>query len=273
LISVQADIWHNIAVTNPIPPIGPARGWYPDPAQSGHERYWDGQQWTHVVRRAEQIEPTPWARGKIDRPMATVKDPALDLPVAGWWRRFGSGVIDTVIGWVLTGLIVAIVAPGYWARLQSLFIDYSNEVQALMLAGDNPFISAPGPLTVAVSNLMMAGGAVMLVSTVVFMGTWGATIGQRLCGLTVVRAPLPMAVLTARPDLKYTPDKPGWMRAISKGIAWSLLSAGGSIFMIIQLVNALMPLWQRRHQSVTDLLASTIVIRQTKTIGQPDSTV
>ena len=32
-------------------------GWYPDPQQTGTQRYWDGERWT------EQVAPMPEARG------------------------------------------------------------------------------------------------------------------------------------------------------------------------------------------------------------------
>ncbi len=36
------------AMTEPstTPPPAPPAGWYPDPAGSGHQSYWDGERWT-----------------------------------------------------------------------------------------------------------------------------------------------------------------------------------------------------------------------------------
>ena len=39
----------------------PAAGWYPDPTQSGRQRYWDGQSWTEQYQGqvAETAKPSP----------------------------------------------------------------------------------------------------------------------------------------------------------------------------------------------------------------------
>lgn len=36
-----------------------AAGWYPDPGDSGRERFWDGQSWTPAVRDVELSQPHP----------------------------------------------------------------------------------------------------------------------------------------------------------------------------------------------------------------------
>ncbi len=239
----------------------PPRGWYPDPVGPHRERYWDGDHWTQVVRRSEVIEPTPWAVNRVDRPLPKVKDPALDLPLASWGRRFGSGLVDTLIGWVLAIGLVLIVSPGFFSHVWSLYLTYVGDLQGALLTGGNPWTVSATSLQTGVSTLMMVVGGVIAVYSIVFMGTWGATLGQRLCGIKVVRSPLPLAVLAAHPELTFTVQKPGWLRAFSKGLGWALFSTGGSLFILIQLANVLLPLWHRRKQSLTDLLANTLVIR------------
>ena len=48
------------------PPVPPGRhaapsGWYPDPIDGSHERYWDGWQWSRNTRAREGAAPTPTA--------------------------------------------------------------------------------------------------------------------------------------------------------------------------------------------------------------------
>jgi len=41
-----------------------AAGWYPDYADAGQQRYWDGEQWTHFVHRLVDEEKRGWRRRK-----------------------------------------------------------------------------------------------------------------------------------------------------------------------------------------------------------------
>lgn len=235
----------------------PPRGWYTDPVHPHLERYWDGARWTQVVRHAEIIE----LKNPEHQPQATPTDPALDLPLAGWWRRFGSGIVDTVIAWVLTFVILATATPDFLRHWWSVNVEYSLQLQQSLLSGQ---VVAPSTAwETASSYLLLFLGGVTAVYCVVFLGTWGATLGHRLMGITVVKAPIPASLIASHPDITFTVEKPGWLRSISKGLGWALFSTGGSVFTLIQLVNALLPLWQKRKQSVTDLFASTLVIRST----------
>jgi uncharacterized RDD family membrane protein YckC len=214
-----------------------------------------------VVRRAEVIEAKPWAAKEVDRPHRALKDPALELPLSGWGRRFASGLIDTVIGWALTLGLLFIFAPSFLTHLGDSYMEYVRQLQGVILTGGNAFSIQPTALQYAVSTLLLAAGGVVAVYSIVFMGTWGATIGQRLCGITVVKAPLPVAILEQNPQITFKVEKPGWVRSFFKGLAWAFFSTGGSIFILVQLVNALLPLWHKRKQSLTDLFANTLVIR------------
>ena len=65
-------------------------GWYPDPDQTGRERLWDGQAWTHHLRKAA----------------GTVRLSPRTIALA-----VGSGVLGLL-------LIVALVASGTGSRAQ-----------------------------------------------------------------------------------------------------------------------------------------------------------
>ena len=251
--AASLGVWQNRGVNdlNSQPP----RGWYADPARAGQERYWDGSQWTQVVRGTTTIEPK-----KGFTPRSTESDPALDLPLAGWLRRFGSGVIDTVVSWVLFAVVLAVGAPKYVNRWYTLYLQYGREVLSAMGKG----IPEPAAaLTNATTTLMLGFGGITALYTIIMLGISGATLGHRAMGVKVVKAPIPQRwVMGAQP--KFTVEKPGWMRSISKGLGWALFSTATSWLMVIQLLNVLMPLWHRRKQSVTDIFASTLLIRNQK---------
>jgi len=235
----------------PVPP--PPSGWYPDPAHPQLERFWDGTTWTQVVRQAVAQPPKP----------APVRpgDPALQLPLSGWWRRFGSGMIDTVIAWIAAIALLLLATPGFLTGFWRDYLAWAYDIQTAMATPGTALPLPTAQLQQEMSSLMLAVGGVTAIYSIVFLGTWGATLGHRACGIKVIKAPLPPALLPADSDKPFTEQKPGWLRAISKGLGWALFSTGGNLFILIQLANALLPLWHKRKQSITDLLANTLVVR------------
>ena len=212
-----------------------------------------------MVRHAEIIE----MKNPMSQPMAVSKDPALDLPLSGWWRRFGSGIADTIIAWALTFAMLAIATPDFLSRLWSVNVDFLRQIKQAATGGQ---VVIPGtPWQTANSYFLLILGGVTAVYCIVFLGTWGATLGQRLLGIKVVKAPLPVPLIATQTNYTFHEEKPGWLRSISKGLGWALFSSGGQLFILVQLANALVPLWHKRKQSVTDLFAGTLVIRNTPT--------
>jgi len=97
-----------------------APGWYPEPSNPGHSRYWDGQQWTdHVLPTATIGVPSAWA----------VPNDRRGLPLWGWLLIGATGLLlmllaPPVFGVVaLIVLVTAIVAlatnSATWMRLPS----------------------------------------------------------------------------------------------------------------------------------------------------------
>ena len=190
-------------------------------------------------------------------------DPARALPLAGWWLKFFSGLIDYVVVAGLTLVVLFVFARSFAAHLWSSYWDYVHlATQALETGGSLPaqsqaFTSAAGTLTLLV-------GGVMALYTIIFLGSWGATLGQRAVGIWVVKAPLPASMMSAEAKANFRVETCGWLRAISKGLSWSLFSTGGSLFILVQLINVFLPLWHKRRQSLTDLFANTLVL-----VGKP----
>ena len=250
-------------MTSTPPDAGPPRGWYADPAEPGRERYWDGQGWTQVVRLPEV------GKGGLQTiyqpaPPPQSDDPAQKLPLAGWWLKLISGLIDYVIVTALTLVVLALTARSFAIHLWQDYWDYSQSWAETLNAG---VWSMPVPsqgLTNGAATVTLLAGGVMAVYTIIFLGTWGASLGQRAVGIWVVQAPLPNAMLSSEAKAKFKVVRCGWLRAVSKGLSWSLFSTGGSFFILVQIINVLLPLWHKRRQSLTDLFANTLVI-----VGKP----
>lgn len=253
------------AVTSTPPQAGPPAGWYSDPADQGRERYWDGRGWTQVVRQAG-ANPGSGGRQTVFQPAPPPRsDPARDQPLAGWWLKFFSGVIDYIVVTALTILVLLVFARGFAVHFWQSYWEYAQEVSQSLTPG-GPLPSIPQGLISAAATISLLGGGVMAVYTIIFLGSWGATLGQRLVGIWVIKAPLPASMLSPEAKAAFRVERCGWLRAISKGLSWSLFSTGGQWFLLIQLVNVLLPLWHKRRQSLTDLFANTLVI-----VGKPHS--
>ena len=186
-------------------------------------------------------------------------DPALTLPLAGWWRRFGAGVVDTVIAWLLSALVIAIAAPDTVSTWRNLFLSYYEEFLAGVSQG--VAVQPSQGLLNASFTLMMVLGGITACYSILLLGSKGATLGHQLMGVKVVKAPLPMKWLSLAGYPRFIEEKPGWMRAFSKGLGWALFSTGTSWFALVQVVNVLMPLFHPRKQSVTDVFASTLLVK------------
>jgi uncharacterized RDD family membrane protein YckC len=170
-------------------------------------------------------------------------------------------VVDYIITGVLSVLVIGLVASSTVNRLSASLSSWWDMVVTAARTGSYT-TAVPSQATIAgVQTLLLLVGAVIVVYTSVFLGTWGATIGHRVAGIRVIKAPLPMSILQRTETAAFKVEKPGWMRAISKGLSWALFTTGGWLFWIVQVVNVFLPLAHRRHQSLTDMFANTLVIR------------
>ena len=228
--------------------------WYPDPNDDRQLRYWDGSAWTaHVAAAPVPARPTG----------PTTPD---GEPLAGWWWRVLSYVIDTIIVSVVSS-IVSIPAQ----------IQMQRDLMPVMerfgrAAEQNP--NTPPDFGVFFNDYLeiMQQHALWLVAPsailtvlywAIFLRWKGATPGKLMLGMRVrlrERAgTLPWSSIIARTVLQF-------------GVAWTFfvlafLTASVTMFVVSMLVSVIMLLdplwatWDSKRQTLHDKLAATNVVR------------
>ncbi len=264
-----------------VEPSSPPHGWYPDPASGERLRLWDGQRWTDQVRTV-QVEPSPApvsfrqpeslstpararqgpqgtpidfrgrpiARGEDSRtPVVNPRGPtggqtADNVPLASWGQRLVATLIDWVVNVVLVAVVLTFAVKDFWTR----YLSESSAWADAIVAGQADFMTVPPELLHLGTVMITTAAGVSMVYGVVFLGTWGATLGQKLLKIKVV-------------PFSRGKAKLGWLQAIVRTLMWTLLSHGGSFLLIVQLINVLLPLWQPNKQTIHDLIARTQVVK------------
>ena len=256
------------------PPAPPGRhaapsGWYPDPVNSAHERYWDGWQWSRTTRpvdnaaqsaRYGQAPYAPYPASNRTPPSRVGPRPgrlqatttADGVPLASWWWRALAMVVDNVM---ITTIVTIITFP-VWQSLYAAWVGYFNDVLEAQRLGVPPptvnltdLISANNQLIVTVATL----GVAMLYH-VGFLRWKSATPGKLICGLRVVPV-----------DHGHDPGPLTWSSIIIRTGIWVLPSIG-SFLLFFTLVDALFPLWHPKRQALHDIAAKTQVVRPRRTL-------
>jgi uncharacterized RDD family membrane protein YckC len=239
-------------------PAGQApAGWYPDPTpQAGAPslRYWDGAAWTaHTAPGTTPAAPTG----------PTTPD---GVPLAGWWWRVLSYVIDSVIIGFASGIV------GFPAQLQ-----VQRDLQPIMdrftrgieQNPDNPpdfgaFVGDYLDILQQHAFWLVAPGAILTaVYWAVFLRWKGATPGKLMLGMRVrlreQEGTLPWRSIIARMTVQF-------------GVSWTILVlafvTGSATLFIVSMVTTLFimldPLWatwDSKRQTLHDKLARTNVVR------------
>ncbi len=237
----------------------PPAGWYPDPAGSGGQRYWDGGNWSQVTRPAntrpgdyvpEQEQATGYSpHGQTQTSQnTTAGQPAWGQqdeqsmtrrPVlAGFWWRVLAVILDSLILAIPVGLIVVTVLPGPVADLSQYFDDSLNAG----LTGGVPPALPDGALTSI--NLLTA--VLFFVYRTLMVALRGGTLGKLIVGLRVLKVDAPVGT------------NPTW------GVS-ALRAASAAVFEQIPVANIIDPLvmlFTPRKQTLHDMIARTIVIKK-----------
>lgn len=249
------------------PPVPPGRhaapgGWYADPAKPGQERYWDGWNWTRNTRPAET--PTPGAgQGPFLSPAADPGAQAFGgapvpayarvaattdgVALAQWPQRALAMIIDALLVLVLVEPIAFVTGlSARAAEAQQRAMDALQQMLANPQA--HPDINQ---LTQDVySPAVMGLRALTLVIAIVYgtaMIAWrGQTVGKMALGIRVVPV-----------DEGRHVGGLGVSRALKRQGAYQLMT----LIWPLDMINVLMPLWERRRQSLHDKIAKTQVVR------------
>lgn len=264
-------------------------GWYPDPGGSEKERYWDGSRWTRnlrtprdaeipagphdrrsdrtseifgpvrtggpgtqhkVVRRRSADDPRPSApRRKAQYPSTGSAAAALTgdgMPLAGWWWRVLATIIDMTLVWILVAVVMRDQFTTFITRYMSLSSQNLGSYSAIAeaIAADPQLISASTAIT---------GGTIIVQAVYQFamLALCSASAGQLVCRLRVVEV-----------DHGQDHRRLKWWRALLRAGAWGAVEyVGQTTLGLFEAFSYLMPLWQRRRQTIHDLIGGTQVIR------------
>lgn len=238
----------------------PPSGWYPDPAGTGDERFWDGENWSQATRPRTQTPPLqpepgasaqPYARNDAygappaharpaphlaPGPGAYGYQPRPAMRVAGWWWR--------VLAYILDGVLISFVLSFVQTPLMSPAMPAYEAWLMDVISG------RPSQFPEEMITVLMWSGLISMAFWVLYrtlMVAWkGATVGQLIVGLRVVR------------DGDQSLAVPSWGTAAGRAVLSIILFN----IPIVGLVNALWPLFNDKRQALHDLAVKTVVLKK-----------
>lgn len=222
-------------------------GWHPDPypAQPGQPawlRYWDGSRWTEHTAGAASPAPGSSTRA------TTTPD---GVPLAGWWRRVGASLIDSLI---LTPLNAVLLIP-FYGPVAAEFRRFIAEIEASVESGSGqlPVFTLSTEIYVLFVQMAAVCLAFSLLWTFVWLRWKQATPGKLALGMRI--------------RLREAPGRLSWGTI---GLRWSaqsgvaliaLVPFAGSVVALYQILDGLWPLWDGRRQALHDKVARTNVVK------------
>ena len=165
-------------------------------------------------------------------PVAGVQLTSFGAPLARWWQRVGSMVLDTLIVAVPLAIVSAILNASFGTERTVKLLNgtYANQR------------TIQGPAHV-----------VILIATAAIVGLYFSVLNGRYNGQTIGNRAPGIAVRDAT-----TGDVIGFKRGL---LRWFVRSVLYLALVLPGLLNDLFPLWDNRNQTIADKAARSVVIR------------
>ncbi|PID98450.1 MAG: hypothetical protein CSA83_01200 [Actinomycetales bacterium] len=217
----------------------PPAGWYPDPAGSANERYWDGASWSASIREASQVTGQLPYGYSVQQPIWQTGP-----NYAHWGWRVGAYLLDTI----LISIVGSLLFLPWRDAEQAAMSRWQEQLESWIKAGSTGPIPMPweDPEYLKIFFIQLGiSWAVFMLYTVTMLSLKGATLGKMALGLKVV------------PSDDLGAEKLGAGTAFARSIAFLLLG----LVPIINLIYLLTPLWRPKRQGWHDSMAKTVVLK------------
>lgn len=243
-------------------PQQPPAGWYPDPAGTDAERFWDGVAWSQATRDVAPAPTAPQAQqwqqpqqgygqgyGQQPYPQGygtplsyRAASPEGPRPAAFGWRLLGF-ILDNILISILSGIVGGVMGIN-----AALSVETDRWLRELMIWADGGVGDPPMPgaeFWTATLYSTLVGLVLYAAYRTIMLGTIGATLGQLALGLKTVKA-------GQGPDSKL-----GWGTAAARGVLGAVLYN----LSIIGLISGLMAAFTAKKQTLSDMMSSTQVLK------------
>lgn len=237
-------------------------GWYPDPVDTGVQRYWDGEQWVGGAVPAGQAPPqtpppadpdpvpvpagagaaSPEAPGRRDARAGSRGEPPATppAPLAPLGARFMARFVDMVAVIGLNVVVNGWFVYQWWREMGPIY--------GRIFAGQTTDLPERSELSLNLEYaIVFIGLGLWFAYEVPAMASTGQTYGKRLFEIRVTG---------------HGGQPPGWLAALRRWMFMSLPNLVAPCLVPLQLVDSLWCTWDRPlQQCLHDKWARTVVVQ------------